>query len=88
MNDQPSQAELDAMLAYEVACAQIEALRVLRAICQDLSNPKEARLAATAILRYAPVTHHTPAAPSPHAAHQHPFTRDADATLDADLSGA
>jgi hypothetical protein len=78
----PSQADLENTLAYEIVCAQIEALRTLRAISVDLSNPKEARLAAAAILKYSPKV---PAAPP--VAPTLPARVDADATLDADLAG-
>ena len=39
-----TQAELEAVLAYELVCAQVHALRTLVAIAQDLSNPKEAQI--------------------------------------------
>lgn len=88
MNHHPTQAQLDALLAYEVTCAQIEALRCLRAICQDLSDPKEARLAAIAILKFRPPAKTAAPQPAADPAAQPPIPRpDADATLDSDLSG-
>jgi hypothetical protein len=89
MNHHPTQAQLDALLAYELTCAQIEALRCLRAICQDLSDPKEARLAAIAILKFRLAAKQvTPPQPTSDPTSPQAFPRpDADAALDSDLSG-